>query len=55
MKDKVNIGTECINIPEFQAKQPHLAPMKPLQFYHEEIEDILEQDYYHSVHRLSSP
>ena len=52
VKDKVNIGTECINIPMFQAKQPQLAPMKPLQFYHEKIEDILKQDYYQSVHPI---
>ena len=48
-KDNFHIGAVCNNIPELKTKNPHLAPMKPLQYNYEDAEVIQGQDYYHAI------
>ena len=52
IKDKIQIGSELINIADLQNKHPQLAPIKPTQYTYEDVEVIIEQDYYHAVRPL---
>ena len=54
VKDNIRIGSELINIADFQNKYPQLAPIKPTQYTYEHVEIIIGQDYYHAVRPIES-
>ena len=49
VKENIRIGSELINTADLQNKYPQLAPIKPTQYTHEDVEVIIRQDYYHAV------
>ena len=49
VKDSFPIGSELINIANWQDKNPQLAPIKPTQYTCEDVEVIIGQNYYHAV------
>ena len=49
VKDHIRIGSDSISIPELHKKYPQLAPIKPIHYKYEDVEIILEQDFYRAI------
>ena len=52
VKERLNVGSDIINVQALQETYPHLAFLDPATSSYKDIEMILGQDVYHAIRRL---
>ena len=52
VREKLNLGSDIINVKSTQETYPHLAVLDPVRYSYGDIEMILGQDVYHAIRPL---
>ena len=52
VKESLNVGSVIIFVQALQENYPHLAVLDPVTYSYNDIEMILEQDFYHAIFPL---